>query len=136
MANFTFSHALINASFKSLSILTVAIAACRLAFQYDADAHRVDYVAFTFWLVVEAAVAVIAASTSSYRIVVIDYLTALKSRQDLYPAQPRSRRLWGMWKDRGQQVVAKITTPTRRPSLHSSLELSTQQPAQPQNSAP
>ncbi|OAL53848.1 hypothetical protein IQ07DRAFT_482360, partial [Pyrenochaeta sp. DS3sAY3a] len=75
MANFDLTRAVINTSFKALSVFTVAIAACRLAFQYNADSHRVDYVSLTFWLVVEAVVAIIVASISSYRIVLLDYLS-------------------------------------------------------------
>jgi hypothetical protein len=60
--------------FKCLSIFAIASAACRLAFQYNTEARRIDYVSLTLWLVIEAAVAVIAASISSYRVVVLDYL--------------------------------------------------------------
>ena len=136
MANFTISRAIINTSFKSLSILTVAFASCRLAFQYDSKARSVDYVSLSFWLAAEAAVAVIAASISSYRIVVLDYLTELGARQDVHAPLPRSPRLLATWKDRGRKAVAKITTSARPTPLHSLSELSIQQPTRPQNSAP
>ncbi|CAO2655690.1 Nn.00g044930.m01.CDS01 [Neocucurbitaria sp. VM-36] len=135
MAGFTISRAIINTSFKSLSILTVAVASCRLAFQYDGKARRVDYVSLSFWLAAEAAVAVIAASISSYRIVLLDYLTDLKSRQDAHAPAPQSPRILATWRDRGRKAVAKITTSARRTPLHSSSELSIQQPKQPHNSA-
>ena len=74
MSTFSLAYAFINTSFKSLSIFAIAIATCRLGLQYNAEANRVDYVLLTFWLVIEAAVAVIVASVSSYRLVVLDHL--------------------------------------------------------------
>jgi hypothetical protein len=83
MANFTRSHSIINASFKSLSIFNIAIAATRLVLQYNVKTNRIEYVTMTFWLVVEAAVALIMSSVSSWRIVVIDHLAErrIKARQ-------------------------------------------------------
>jgi hypothetical protein len=75
MANFTRSHTLINCLFKSLSIFNIAIATARLVLQYNTENHRIEYVTMTFWLIVEAAVALIMASISSWRIIVIDRLT-------------------------------------------------------------
>ncbi|KAJ8118778.1 hypothetical protein OPT61_g315 [Boeremia exigua] len=74
MGNFTLSHAVVNTVFKSLSVCVVAIAAIRLAFLCNGAAQNVDYGTVILWLMVEAAVAVTAASISSYRVIVLDYL--------------------------------------------------------------
>jgi hypothetical protein len=89
MANFTRSHTIINASFKGLSVFSCAIAVTRLGLQYDKRTHGIRYVALTFLLVVEAAVALVMASISSYRIVLLHYLgeRKIKSNPELksYP---------------------------------------------------
>jgi hypothetical protein len=87
MANFKLTHAAINAIFKSLSIFAIAIATTRLSVQYSSEKHSVDYTRVTFWLMVEATVAVIMASVSSYRIVVLHYLTS-RSAQGMQLAEP------------------------------------------------
>lgn len=130
MANFTLTRAAINTSFKSLSIFTVVIAACRLAFQYNADVHRVDYTALTFWLVAEVAIAVIMASISSYRIVVIDHLLDGHAQHDSGTTLLKVRHMLDAWKSGCQKLVAKITKiadPSQRTRLDSLSELSVQQ---------
>ncbi|KAH7384510.1 hypothetical protein BKA66DRAFT_79973 [Pyrenochaeta sp. MPI-SDFR-AT-0127] len=126
MANFTLTRAAINASFKSLSIFTVGIAAARLVFQYRADHNHINYLILTFWLSIEAAVAVIMASISSYRVVVLDYLTDYKARQDLNPTHRTCGQILRTWKVSCQNVVAKITAPLSRARLESPSELSLQ----------
>ncbi|KAF2110778.1 hypothetical protein BDV96DRAFT_583699 [Lophiotrema nucula] len=74
MANFTRSHTIINTSFKSLSVFSIAIATTRLALQYDRDARRIDYIVMVFFLFTEAVVALVMASISSYRTVILDKL--------------------------------------------------------------
>jgi len=74
MANLTLLHALVNAVFKSLSVVAVALATIRLASLYTTGTDRVDYARLVFWLVVEAGAAVMLASISVYRIVVLDSL--------------------------------------------------------------
>jgi hypothetical protein len=74
LANFTTLHALVNAIFKSLSIFAVALAAVRLATLYTTGTDRIVYSRLIFWLVIEAAAAIILASISVYRIVVLDSL--------------------------------------------------------------
>jgi hypothetical protein len=74
LANFTTLYALVNAIFKSLSIFAVALAAVRLESLYTPGTNRVVYSRFIFWLVIEAAAAIILASISAYRIVVLDSL--------------------------------------------------------------
>ncbi|KAH7135330.1 hypothetical protein B0J11DRAFT_502156 [Dendryphion nanum] len=81
MAIYSKMRTIINATFKSLSVLTIAIAATRMATQYNISEQRVDYVAMTFWLMVESATALIVASVSSYRVIMIDYL-AERARQN------------------------------------------------------
>lgn len=136
MANFTFSRALINTSFKSLSVITVAIAACRLAFQYNVEAHSVDYISLTFWLVVEAATAVIAASISTYRIVLLDYLADLDMRQGADPALLGGSQLLGVWKAGHRNTVATTTNPPPRSRLDSQSELTVQQSTRSRSSTP
>ncbi|KAH6633138.1 hypothetical protein C7974DRAFT_165700 [Boeremia exigua] len=74
MANFTMSRAIVNTTFKSLSAFVVTIAITRLAFLCDAESQNADYTTTIFWLMVEAAVALIAASVSSYRVVLLDVI--------------------------------------------------------------
>ncbi|KAF2193418.1 hypothetical protein K469DRAFT_550645 [Zopfia rhizophila CBS 207.26] len=81
MAHFTRSQTIINVSFKSLSIVALAIAATRLAVQYGSRNQRIDYVLTVFLLVVEAAVAIIMASISSYRVLVIDHLAERRMKR-------------------------------------------------------
>lgn len=107
MANFTRSHTLINAWFKSLSICTIAMAAPRLALQYDGNSHRIRYVTLTFWLVIEAAVAIIMASISSYRVVLLDYLAERRMQHSLRSGRPKTHRPWG-------QTVSQDRTDTSR----------------------
>ena len=94
MANFTRSHTIINASFKGLSIFAIAIAVTRLALQYDSGRHRVDYMAVTFWLTVEAAIALIMASISSYRVPLLDYLAERRLRQSVGSNKPTVHMRW------------------------------------------
>jgi hypothetical protein len=117
MSTFSLAHAAINTLFKSLSIFAIASAACRLAFQYNTKARRIDYISLTLWLVIEAAVAVIAAAISSYRVVVLDYL---KDRR----AQQQTSARTQIWHARslgsgGRKKVAKIVTPYPAAQLQS-----------------
>lgn len=134
MANFDLTRAAINTSFKALSVFTVAIAACRLAFQYNADDRRVDYVSLTFWLVVEAVVAIIVASISSYRIVLLDYLSNDRTEHRPSPAGPKVRHMVNAWKSKCQRAaatIATITNPVPLTRLNSQSDLSLQQGVRP-----
>ncbi|PSN73485.1 hypothetical protein BS50DRAFT_187763 [Corynespora cassiicola Philippines] len=93
MANFTRLRATLNAIFKGLSIFVIAVAGVRLKMQYNAETRRVDYVSLTFWLMVEAAVALIMASISSYRIPVVDYIIGWKSDHCDKPKPPEEIQL-------------------------------------------
>lgn len=129
MANFTLTRAAINTAFKSLSIFTVAIAACRLAFQYNADIHRVDYVSLTFWLVMQAAIAIIMASISSYRIVLLDYLADDGTEHRPRPGGAKVWHIVNSWKSKCQRAAATITaitTPVPLTRLNSQSDLSFQ----------
>jgi hypothetical protein len=77
MTTSSLAHVAISTSFKSLSIFAIGSAACRLASQYSTEARprRIAYGLLTLWLAIEAAVAVIAASVSSYRVLVLDCVT-------------------------------------------------------------
>jgi hypothetical protein len=110
MLNFSLAHAVINTSFKSLSIFAVAIAACRLALQYTTDASRINYPSLTFWLVIEANVDVIVASISSYRVVVLDYLKDHIARQQHLSMAPQALYA-GTLVPGNRKDVAKIATP-------------------------
>ncbi|KAF2465613.1 uncharacterized protein BDR25DRAFT_239503 [Lindgomyces ingoldianus] len=81
MANFTRLHTIINACFKCLSIFPIVVATARLALQYRAETRNINYIWVTFLLVVEAATAMIMASISSYRVVIIDYLAERRMRR-------------------------------------------------------
>ena len=94
MANLTRSHAIINWSFKSLSIFATIVAATRLALQYNAHADRIQYVTLVFLLVVETAVAIIMASISSYRAVVLDQLAG-RSGKAIVPLQSKTDPIRG-----------------------------------------
>ncbi|KAH7082900.1 hypothetical protein BKA63DRAFT_402973 [Paraphoma chrysanthemicola] len=111
MANFTLLRAAINAIFKSLSIFTIAIAITRMSRQSMPNSQSANYIQVTFWLMVEANVALIAASVSSYRIVVIDYLTSRSARglQLADPTQVDDRHVPSTRaKDCQRHQVAKI----------------------------
>jgi hypothetical protein len=82
MANFTLLRAALNAGFKSLSVFVVAVAVTRLAFLCDRKPQNNDHTATILWLMVEANVAIIAASVSSYRVVVLDYLCRRQVQQE------------------------------------------------------
>jgi|SRR5690242_13914940 len=97
MANFTLTRAIINTAFKSLSVCIVAIAATRLAILCDARSQDLNYTTIIFWLVVEAAIALIAASVSSYRVIVLDYLCERQRHQDS-AAQKGGWELLNWWK--------------------------------------
>ena len=116
MSNFCLAHAVINTSFKSLSIFAIAIAACRLVLQFSTDASRINYVSLTFWLAIEANVDVIVASISSYRVVVLDYLQDRRARQQHLSMAPRALYAGTLVPGR-RKDVAKIATP------HSATEL-------------
>lgn len=96
MANFTRSYTIINFIFKSLSVVNVAIAGARLALQYNTSAHRIEYVAMTLLLVVEAAIALIMASISSYRVVLLDRLAEWRMRKATASARPKELQLWSV----------------------------------------
>ena len=81
MANFTLLRAALNAGFKSLSVFVIAVAVTRLAFLCDRRSQN-DQIATILWLMVEANVAVVAASVSSYRVVVLDYLCRRQVQQE------------------------------------------------------
>jgi hypothetical protein len=93
MANLTRSYTIINCSFKGLSVFAVVVAATRLALQYDAQTHRIQYVTLILLLIVENAVAIIMASVSSYRVVVLDHLAALKRKANA-PLQSKNYPAW------------------------------------------
>ncbi|KAF2021077.1 hypothetical protein BU24DRAFT_416745 [Aaosphaeria arxii CBS 175.79] len=96
MANYTRINTIINASFKSLSVFSIAIASTRLALSYDRRTHRIRYSDIAFWLVVEAAVALIMAGISSYRTLVIDWVTEHRRGRTTKSAHPfqRSHEPW------------------------------------------
>ena len=79
------SHTIANFVFKSLSILHIAVAAARLALQYDAEDRRVQYATVTFLLAVEAAVAIVTVSISSYRVVFLEHLAAWQRGKGTQP---------------------------------------------------
>lgn len=81
MANFTLLRAALNAGFKSLSVFVIAVAVTRLAFLCDRRSQN-DHTAIILWLMVEANVAIVAASVSSYRVVVLDYLCRRQVQQE------------------------------------------------------
>jgi uncharacterized membrane protein len=130
MSTFSLAHAAINTLFKSLSVFAMASAACRLGLQYNTETRRIDYVSLTFWLLIEAAVAVIAASISSYRVVVLDYLKARQAQQ-----QTSARtRIWharslgpGNWKKVAKIVIpypaAQLQSPSEQRSTRSSISI-------------
>jgi uncharacterized membrane protein len=94
MANLTRSHTIINFIFKSLSVVTLAVAATRLALQYDHQTRRIQYVTLTFLLIVETAIAIVMASISSYRVVVVDQLAERRMRKAGAPTQSKAHRPW------------------------------------------
>ncbi|PVI04084.1 hypothetical protein DM02DRAFT_651894 [Periconia macrospinosa] len=67
-------HALIDGAFKTLSIFAIIIAVIRLALQYDTKSRHVNYITVIYLLVIEATIALIMASITSYRTVLLDYL--------------------------------------------------------------
>ena len=96
MANFTRSHTIINASFKGLSVFSIAIASTRLALQYRAGYRQINYVALTFWLAIEATVAIIMASISSWRVVILNRLFEWKVQQR---TKANGLNTHGIWDD-------------------------------------
>jgi hypothetical protein len=80
MANLTMSQAIINMTFKSLLASTITFALTRLVCQRDTKYNCISYLQLTLWLIVEAAVALIAASIASYRVAVLEYLKLYKAR--------------------------------------------------------
>jgi hypothetical protein len=95
MANFNRLQTIINASFKGLSVFNIVVAATRLGLQYDRSAHRTDYATVTFLLVVEASVALVMASISSYRIVLLDYLAERRFRHQTTALTQMPHRVGG-----------------------------------------
>ncbi|CAI6326602.1 unnamed protein product [Periconia digitata] len=67
-------QALIDGGFKTLSLFAMIVAAMRLSYQYDTETKRINYIAVIFWLVIEANVALIMASITSYRSLLVDHL--------------------------------------------------------------
>lgn len=102
MANFRRSHTIINAVFKGLSVFSVAIAATRLSLQYDAEDQLIRYVALTFWLIVEATAALILASISSYRVLLLNYLTKRRVRRENLSLGRRTHELWAVDRQHGE----------------------------------
>ncbi|KAF1957113.1 hypothetical protein CC80DRAFT_412196 [Byssothecium circinans] len=94
MANFTRSDTIINCTFKSLSIFAIVIAATRLGLQYDSQARRINYVSFTFLLAIEAAIAIIMASISSHRVVLLNWLEEHRTRKAANVSRPRMHKRW------------------------------------------
>jgi hypothetical protein len=94
-------------------MFNIAIASTRLALQYDAKENRIHYVAMTFWLTVEAAVALVMASISSWRILVIDHLAKQKttSRQ-----QHNTHKSWSGAR-RGDQDITGTPDDRQQASL-------------------
>lgn len=98
MANFGRPKAIINAAFEGLSIVNIAISSTRLALQYYARTKRICYIAVTLWLTVEAAVAIIMASISSYRVIALHFIeerATLQPEFDQAPL-PKMHRMWFM----------------------------------------
>lgn len=96
MANFTRSHTIINASFKGLSVFSIAIASTRLALQYRAGYRQINYVALTCWLAIEAAVTIIMASISSWRVVILNRLFEWEVQQR---TKASGLNMHGLWND-------------------------------------
>lgn len=123
MANFTLSRAVLNTAFKSVSVLTIAIAATRLAFLCKARSQSSQYIVVAFWLIVEASVALAAAAVSSYRVVLLDLLCRRQAQRqrrrskgwvgaiELVDAlKPRARG-----EDYDPSTATGLTSVTRRP---------------------
>ncbi|KAF2200384.1 hypothetical protein GQ43DRAFT_76812 [Delitschia confertaspora ATCC 74209] len=72
MAHMTKSQTAIYATFRCLSVFMIAIGISRLVIQYDAQNHRINYIWSAFWLFMEAAIALIMASISSWRRMLFD----------------------------------------------------------------
>jgi len=82
-ANLPPSHAAVNTVFKGLSVFATAFAATRFAILYTTSATEASYARLTFWLVIEAASAIILASITAYRIVVLESLTKNEAQLQL-----------------------------------------------------
>ncbi|KAF2749724.1 hypothetical protein M011DRAFT_475069 [Sporormia fimetaria CBS 119925] len=109
MANFKRLHTVINASFKGLHIFAVIVAVTRLALQYDKTTHGIRYTTIAFLLAVEATVALIMASVSSYRVLVLDYLSK-RSQPDisLIGGSPRLQTFRTRWYKHGDQEQSAL----------------------------
>ncbi|CBY00428.1 predicted protein [Plenodomus lingam JN3] len=82
LANFTLSNAIINTLFKSLSVFPIIITVCRTIFQINKEKRQINYLILALWLAIEAAVAVIMGSVSSYRTVVLKlYATHIRQQR-------------------------------------------------------
>jgi len=116
MANFTRSHTIINASFKGLSVFSIAIASTRLALQYRAGYRQINYVALTYWLVIEAAVAIIMASISSWRVVILNRLFEWEVQQR---TKANGLNTHGIWDDvrGGEESIAGPPDSSQQRSL-------------------
>jgi len=73
-----------HAAFKCLSVFMIAVAITRLSLQYDQRNHRIDYIWTSFWLYVEAAVALIVASIMPWRKIFFEpqYRHVLRGRKE------------------------------------------------------
>ncbi|KAF2635402.1 hypothetical protein P280DRAFT_553788 [Massarina eburnea CBS 473.64] len=94
MANINRSHAIINCTFKSLSVFAIFVAVTRLVLQFNATGSGVNYFIFTFLLAIEAAVAIIIASISSYRVVLLNYLTGRRTKKGPNTTKLQTRNEW------------------------------------------
>jgi hypothetical protein len=118
MANFTRIDTIINASFKSLSVVNIAIASARLATQYAKHNRRILYVTLTFWLIIEAAVALIMASISSYRHLILNYVAQQRQHRGVTFESPKSHAFWVRARSREESPSSASRTRLADYELH------------------
>ena len=84
MAHMGRKETVTHAAFKCLSVFMIAVAITRLSLQYDRRNHRMDYVWTSFWLYMEAAVALIVASVMPWRKIFFEpqYRHVLRGRKE------------------------------------------------------
>lgn len=80
-----------HAGFKCLSVFMIAVGITRLVMQYDSQTRRIDHLWTAFWLVTEAVVALVMASVTSWRHVLLGNASTAHKSVKLanfdYPAQ-------------------------------------------------
>ncbi|KAF2735270.1 hypothetical protein EJ04DRAFT_552053 [Polyplosphaeria fusca] len=123
MANFTKSRTVLNCVFKSLSLFAIAIAVTRLRFQYDAESRQIQQVPMIFWLFVEAAVAVVMASISSYRTIVLDFLVEWRINRQALTAPLQTHVEWDRSQAPHRRLSFGLTKPDLRREDHSEIPL-------------